>query len=48
VVKLSDKLKEIRREVAELNKKLEELKRLKTDCDDAKKFRGKIVKVECD
>jgi len=48
VVKLSDKLKDIQREVAELKKKLEELRRLKSDCDDAKKLRGKIVRIKCD
>jgi len=48
VVKLSDKLKEIQREVTELKRKLEELRRLKSDCDDAKKLRGKIVRIRCD
>ena len=48
MVKLSDKLKDIQREVAELKKKLEELRRLKSDCEDAKKLRGKIVRIKCD
>jgi len=48
VVKLSDKLKEIQREVAELKKKLEELRRLKEDCDEAKRIRDKIVRTGCD
>ncbi len=48
MVKLSDKLKEIQREVADLKRKLEELRRLKTDCDDAKRLRDKIVKIKCD
>ncbi|UCE15410.1 MAG: hypothetical protein JSV12_05910 [Candidatus Bathyarchaeota archaeon] len=45
---MSDKVKEIKREVAELKKKLEELRRLKADCDDAKRLREKIVRIGCD
>lgn len=48
MAKLSDELKEIQREVAELKKKLEELRRLKSDCDEAKRLRGKIVRIRCD
>ncbi|MFB0501596.1 MAG: hypothetical protein ACETVP_03925 [Candidatus Bathyarchaeia archaeon] len=45
---MSAKLKEIQREVADLKKKLEELRRLKSDCDDAKRLREKIVRIKCD
>jgi len=48
VAKLSDKLKEIQREVADLKKKLEELRRLKSDCEEAKRLRDKIVRIRCD
>lgn len=48
MAKLGDKLKEIQREVAELKKNLEELRRLKSDCDDVKKLRKNIVKTRCD
>ncbi len=48
MTKLSAKLKEIQREVADLKKKLEELRRLKSDCDDAKRLREKIVRIKCD
>ena len=48
MIKLSAKLKEIQREVADLKKKLEELRRLKSDCDDAKRLREKIVRIKCD
>ncbi|UCH69998.1 MAG: hypothetical protein JSV29_07145 [Candidatus Bathyarchaeota archaeon] len=45
---MSDKITNIQREVVELKKKLEELRRLKSDCDDAKRLREKIVRIGCD
>ncbi len=48
VEKMSDKLKEIRREIDRLKKDVEELRRLKSDCDQAKKMREKLVRIECD
>jgi hypothetical protein len=45
---MSDKIINIQREVVELKKKLEELRRLKSDCDDAKRLREKIVRIGCD
>jgi len=48
VAKLSDKVKEIQREVADLKKRLEELRRLKSDCDEAKRLRDRIVRIGCD
>jgi len=48
VEKMSDQLKEIRREIAKLKKDVEELRRLKSDGDQAKKLRKKLVRVRCD
>ena len=45
---MSEKLKEIQREIASLRENLEELRRLKSDCDYAKKLRKKLVRVGCD
>jgi hypothetical protein len=45
---MSEKLQEIRRKIAKLEKEAEELKRLKSDCNDAKKFRRMLVKEKAD
>jgi len=45
---MSEKLKEIQREIASLKKNLQELRRLKSDCDHAKKLRNKLVRIEYD
>jgi len=45
---MSAKLQEIRRKIAKLEKETEELRRLKSDCDDARKFRGMLVKEKAD
>ena len=45
---MSAKLQEIRRKIAKLEKEAEELRRLKSDCDDTRKFRGMLVKEKAD
>lgn len=45
---MSQKLEEIQREIASLKENLEELRRLKSDCDYAKKLRKELVRVGCD
>jgi len=45
---MSEKLEEIRREIANLKKNLEELRRLKSDCEQAKKLRKELVRIGCD
>jgi len=45
---MSAKLKEIRRKIAMLEREAEELRRLKSDCNDAKKFRRMLVKEKAD
>lgn len=45
---MSTKLQEIRRKLAKLEKEAEELKRLKSDVNYAKKFRRMLVKEEVD
>jgi len=45
---MSAKLQEIRRKIAKLEREAEELRRLKSDCNDAKKFRKMIVKEKAD
>lgn len=45
---MSEKLKEIRLKIAKLEKEAKELKQLKLDCDDAKKFRKKLVEAKFD
>lgn len=45
---MSDKIKEIRLKIAKLEKEAKELRRLKLDCDDAKKFRKKLVEARFD
>ncbi|MFX0203281.1 MAG: hypothetical protein ACFFCW_44825 [Candidatus Hodarchaeota archaeon] len=45
---MSEKLKEIQREIAGLKKDLEELRRLQSDCDQVKKLRKKLVGIGCD
>jgi prefoldin subunit 5 len=45
---MSEKLKEIQREIAYLKKNVEELRRLKSDCDRAKKLRKKLVRIGFD
>ena len=45
---MSAKLQEIRRKIAKLEKEAEELKRLKSDCNNAKKFRRMLVKEKAD
>ena len=42
------KLKEIRLKVAKLQLETKELKRLKSDCDDLKRFRKMIVREKFD
>ena len=45
---MSAKIQEIRRKLAKLEKEAEEIRRLKSDCNYAKKFRGMLVKEEVD
>jgi len=45
---MSAKLQEIRRKIAKLKKEAKELRRLKSDCNDAKKFRRMLVKEKAD
>jgi hypothetical protein len=46
--KMSTKLQEIRQKLAKLEKEADELKRLKSDYQYARKFRRMIVKQEVD
>ena len=45
---MSAKIREIRRKLAKLEKEAEELRRLKSDCNYARKFRRMLVKEEVD
>ena len=45
---MSAKLQEIRRKIAKLEREAEELRRLKSDCDEARKFRRMLVKEKAD
>jgi len=45
---MSAQLQEIRRKIAKLEKEAKELRRLKSDCNDAKKFRRMIIKEKAD
>jgi len=45
---MSEKLQEIRRKLAKLEKEADELKRLKSDYHYARKFRRMLVKEEVD
>ena len=45
---MSTKLQELRRKLAKLEKEAEELRRLKSDVNYAKKFRRMLVKEEVD
>jgi len=45
---MSTELREIRSKIAKLEREAEELQRLKSDCDDAKKFRRMLVKEKND
>jgi hypothetical protein len=45
---MSAKLQEIRRKIAKLEREAEELQRLKSDCDDARRFRRMLVKEKVD
>ena len=46
--KMSTKLQEIRRKLAKLEKEAEELRRLKSDYNYARKFRRMLVKEQVD
>jgi hypothetical protein len=45
---MSKRVEEIQRKIAELQKDAEELRLLKSACDDMKKFRKKIVQTKYD
>ncbi len=45
---MNPKLNEIRLKIAKLEKEAKELRQLKADCDDAKKFRKKLVEARFD
>ncbi|MFQ6074397.1 MAG: hypothetical protein ACE5KC_04165 [Candidatus Bathyarchaeia archaeon] len=45
---MSEQLREIQREIAGLKRNLEELRRLKSDCDLAKKLRRELLRNGCD
>jgi len=45
---MTDPLEEIRLKIAKLEKEAKELRRLKSDCDDAKRFRKKLVNANFD
>lgn len=45
---MSAKLQDIRRKLAKLEKEAKELRRLKSDCNYARKFRRMLVKEEVD
>ncbi|UCC58138.1 MAG: hypothetical protein JSW14_07245 [Candidatus Bathyarchaeum sp.] len=45
---MSTKIQEIKRKLAKLEKEAEELRRLKSDCNYARKFRRMLVKEEVD
>ena len=48
VGQMSERLKQIQREIASLKKDLEELRRLKSDCDQARNLRKRLVRIEYD
>ena len=45
---MSARLEEIRRKIAKLEREADELRRLKSDCLDAKKFRQMLVREKVD
>lgn len=45
---MSAKIEELRRKIAKLEREAEELQRLKSDCDDARRFRKMLVKERAD
>lgn len=45
---MSEQLKEIQREIANLKKNVKELRRLESDCNHIKKLRKKLVRTEWD
>jgi len=45
---MNPKLQEIRRKIARLERQAEELRRLKSDCDEARRFRRMLVKEKVD
>jgi len=45
---MSDELRKIQRKIAKLKRDAEELRRLKSACDDLKKFRRSLVETEFD
>jgi len=45
---MSAKIQKIKRKLAKLEKEAEELRRLKSDCNYARKFRRMLVKEEVD
>lgn len=45
---MSAKIREIRRKLEKLEKEAEELRRLKSDCNYARRFRRMLVKEEVD
>jgi len=45
---MSEKLKEIQREIAILAKDLERLRRLKSDSDHVRRLRRELVRIRCD
>jgi hypothetical protein len=46
--KMSEKLKEIQREIASLAKDLERLRRLKSDCDHVRRLRRQLIRTRYD
>jgi len=45
---MSAKIEEIRKKIAKLEREADELRRLKSDCNDARKFRRMLVKEKSD
>jgi prefoldin subunit 5 len=45
---MSEKLRQIQHEIADLRKDLEKLRRLKLDSEQTKKLRRKLVLIGCD
>jgi len=45
---MSEKLREIQREVASLKKDLEKLRRFQSDCEEVKKLRKRLVETGFD
>jgi len=45
---MNAKIEEIRRKIAKLEREADELRRLKSDCNDARKFRRMLVKEKAD